>query len=302
MSKNCGHTIPCGCNDTPLTTGSPCGQGVDCTGNPCAENFDSKCIYYRGDIILCGEDEVVQTDVTLAEALNSLVTYFCNQGGGGSGVISESLICGDTTIAVAGTSVSEALTSVVGFFCSIVTELVNSYNYGLFAQIEDSSTIVNTTTPSTIVGVGDGTLSVPAGGFKVADSFEVKTFGHISSANNQVFYIRLKINGVVADEIALDGISHTRLPQITDLHWGMEMYFTIRSLNTAPNSGDATILSAIRFTHESDASDKFNGYATTMLVNFDSDIPQTLDLEVEWGAASTSNSIYSETFVLNKTY
>jgi len=223
MNKNCGHTIPCGCNDTPLTTGSPCGQGVDCTGNPCPENFDSKCIYYRGDIILCGEDEVVQTDVTLAEALNSLVTYFCNQGGGG--VISESLICGDTTIAVAGTSVSEALTSVVGFFCSIVTELVNSYNYGLFAQVEDSLTVINTTTPSTIIGVGDGTLSVPAGGFKVADSFEVKTFGH-----------------------------------------------------------------------------KFNGYASTMLVNFDSDIPQTLDLEVEWGAASASNSIYSESFVLNKTY
>jgi hypothetical protein len=48
MSKNCGHTIPCGCKDVPLTTGAPCGDGVNCTGNPCAENFCADCILWCG--------------------------------------------------------------------------------------------------------------------------------------------------------------------------------------------------------------------------------------------------------------
>ena len=48
MSKKCGHTVPCGCKDVPLTTGAPCGDGIDCTGNPCAENFCAECILWCG--------------------------------------------------------------------------------------------------------------------------------------------------------------------------------------------------------------------------------------------------------------
>ena len=48
-NKNCGHTVPCGCGDTPLTTGAPCGDGSECEGNPCAENFSTDCIIYTGD-------------------------------------------------------------------------------------------------------------------------------------------------------------------------------------------------------------------------------------------------------------
>jgi hypothetical protein len=48
MSKKCGHSIPCGCKDTALTTGAPCGEGIDCTGNPCAENFCADCILWCG--------------------------------------------------------------------------------------------------------------------------------------------------------------------------------------------------------------------------------------------------------------
>lgn len=48
MAKKCGHQVPCGCNDTPLTTGSPCGDGIQCQGNPCAENFCAECIVWCG--------------------------------------------------------------------------------------------------------------------------------------------------------------------------------------------------------------------------------------------------------------
>jgi hypothetical protein len=49
MSKNCGHTVPCGCKDIPLTTGAPCNDGIECEGNPCAENFCAECIIWCGD-------------------------------------------------------------------------------------------------------------------------------------------------------------------------------------------------------------------------------------------------------------
>lgn len=48
MAKTCGHLVPCGCNDTPLTTGSPCNDGIQCQGNPCAENFCAECIVWCG--------------------------------------------------------------------------------------------------------------------------------------------------------------------------------------------------------------------------------------------------------------
>ena len=50
-TKDCGHSVPCGCGDTPLTTGDPCPDGIDCTGNPCAENFSTDCIIYTGDTL-----------------------------------------------------------------------------------------------------------------------------------------------------------------------------------------------------------------------------------------------------------
>ena len=48
MAKNCKHTVPCGCKDVPLTTGAPCGDGIECEGNPCAENFCAECILWCG--------------------------------------------------------------------------------------------------------------------------------------------------------------------------------------------------------------------------------------------------------------
>lgn len=45
---------PCGCEDAPLTTGSPCAQDTpECPNpNPCAETFSSDCIIFTGDSIL----------------------------------------------------------------------------------------------------------------------------------------------------------------------------------------------------------------------------------------------------------
>ena len=43
-------------------------------------------------------------------------------------------------------------------------------------------------------------------------------------------------------------------------------------------------------------------FNTVNNTTFDTTIPNTLDVTAQWGAASNSNSIYSDIFVLNKIY
>jgi hypothetical protein len=70
----------CGCEDTFLTSPAPCPTPAGCpTPEPCSETFDSQCIIYTGDDILCNEDTVVPTDSNVASALGKIIDYYCNQ-------------------------------------------------------------------------------------------------------------------------------------------------------------------------------------------------------------------------------
>jgi hypothetical protein len=69
----------CGCQDQALTTPIVYPTPAPCPKpEPCSEAFDSKCVYYTDDDILCGTDIVVHQDDTIETALNDIVDYFCN--------------------------------------------------------------------------------------------------------------------------------------------------------------------------------------------------------------------------------
>ena len=69
----------CGCEDQALTTPIVYPTPAPCPKpEPCSEAFDSKCVYYTDDDILCGTDIVVHQDDTIETALNDIVDYFCN--------------------------------------------------------------------------------------------------------------------------------------------------------------------------------------------------------------------------------
>lgn len=89
--KNCGcSNINCGCKDSFLTTPPPCPTPEGCPDpQPCSEVFDAQCIVYTGDAIICDEDTVVATNDTVADALNQIVDYFCDNSGGGTTTIVE---------------------------------------------------------------------------------------------------------------------------------------------------------------------------------------------------------------------
>ena len=168
--------------------------------------------------------------------------------------------------------------------------------YGLFSQTSNSATVTNTTTESSLVGTGVGTLSVPSNGFSIGDSFLGRIVGHISSKNNDTIRIKIKSGSVILGDTGL-----VTMPQTTDKHYTVDLNFTVRTIGAA---GVASIATGMVFTYSKDASNAFEGYNSTIINNttFDTTSSNTLDVTIQWGAADALNSIYSEYFTLNKVY
>jgi predicted heme/steroid binding protein len=142
-----------------------------------------------------------------------------------------------------------------------------------------------------------GSLSVPANSFRVGDSFHVNLSGYISSQNNQDIEIRVMANGG-ATVLAL---ASTTLDTATNKFFDLVITFTIRAIGSA---GVAKIATSGQFTYSKDASNAFEG-TDFIYINedtFDTTIYNTLDITAQWENASTSNSIHSEIFTLQKIY
>lgn len=169
-------------------------------------------------------------------------------------------------------------------------------NYGLYTQTDTSPPVTGTTVESSLLDGGLGSLTVPANGFSVGDSFHAIIKGHLSAANNQTLHIRIKSGSVL---LADTGI--ITLPQITTKHFKLDIDFTVRALGVA---GVASIVSGGEFTYSKDASNAFEGsnFSTENNTTFDTTISNTLSITAQWGSNNATNSIYSELFTLSKTY
>jgi hypothetical protein len=168
--------------------------------------------------------------------------------------------------------------------------------YGLFAQTGNSTPITNTTVQTTLIDSGVGTLSVPADGFSIGDSFRVDFGGVIETGNNQTIRLRVSSGSAILLDSGLQTISN-----LTGGIWTLSINFTIRALGTA---GVASIVSLGRFTYTKTVNGTLEGFSFNTVNNttFNTTINNTLDVTAQWGAASTANSIYSDIFVLNKIY
>jgi hypothetical protein len=168
--------------------------------------------------------------------------------------------------------------------------------YGLFAQTGNSVVVSATTVETSIIDGGVGTLSVPANGFSVGDSFKAELAGVLNAANSETIRIKIKAGSV----ILLDSGAKS-LPNITNDVWTLNIYFTIRQVGSA---GVASIISLGEFHYAKINNASVEGFSFNVLNNttFDTTISNTLDITVEWGSTNASNSIYSDIFILNKIY
>lgn len=169
--------------------------------------------------------------------------------------------------------------------------------FGLFAQTGNSTPITGTTVETTLINGGVGTLSVPANGFQVGDSFRAVFGGVMNAANNQTIRVRVKAGSIVLLDSGVQSLTNSIINDI----WSLNIDFTIRQIGTA---GVASICSLGTFHYLKTSNASTQGFAFNTINNttFNTTIPNTLDVTVQWGSNNASNSIYSDVFVLNKTY
>lgn len=171
-----------------------------------------------------------------------------------------------------------------------------SFVYGLFAQTGNSITVSGTTTESTLIDGGVGTLTVPANGFKVGDSFRADFGGLLSSKNGDDIRIRIKANSVILSDSGLQNMSAS----IDDV-WQLSVNFTIRNIGAA---GVASIVSLGVFHTTKQSNGTQGGFAFNTINNttFDTTISNVLDVTVQFSSNDHANKIYSDIFILNKIY
>jgi hypothetical protein len=167
---------------------------------------------------------------------------------------------------------------------------------GLFAQTANSTPITGTTTETTLLDGGVGSLTVPANFFKVGDSFVASLGGIMSSVNNDNLQIRVKSGSVILGDTGL-----ITMPQCNNQHWDLQVRFTIRALGAA---GVAAIASFGQFTFSKDASNAYEGsdFSTVNNTTFATDVSNTLGITAQWSSNNAGNNIYSESFILTKIY
>lgn len=161
---------------------------------------------------------------------------------------------------------------------------------GLYSSTADSTPVTGTS-QATLIGPGQGAFLVPANGFQVGDSFACALIGHLTCSNGDELTLSIQFNGV--DVLTLGPLL---MPNISNLHWEADCFFTIRSLGAT-----GSVMSTFKFTYEENASDKFSGTAITQLATLNTTVLNTLDLVANWDT-STGVTIYSEIFNLRKIY
>lgn len=178
------------------------------------------------------------------------------------------------------------------------TTQVNNYGTGgIFSQTGLSTPIVNTTSELTLIDGGVGTLSVPANGFNVGDTFWAYMGGQIFANNGDTLRIKIKTAaGLILADTGLISMRNATAKPFT-----IDFKFSIWQIGGA---GTATLLTGGLFQYLENASDKFDSIPSGSLNNttFNTTIPNTLDITAQWGTASLTNSIQTSIFVLTKIY
>jgi hypothetical protein len=170
-------------------------------------------------------------------------------------------------------------------------------NRGLFSQTATSVTISGTTTETSIIGGGIGTLTVPANGFQIGDSFRAVFGGLLNIGNGQTIRVRIKTGSTVL----LDSGVQTLINNVTNAIWSLNVDFTVRSLG---GTGSASIVSLGSFHYTKTNNGTVEGFAFNTVNNttFDTTVSNQLEITIQWGSTDVSNNIYSDVFVLNKVY
>lgn len=195
---------------------------------------------------------------------------------------------------IAGTYITVSPASGTGdVTVSVNTSLLHSG--GLYAQTAPA-TVVTGTTPQTLINGGVGSMTVPANGFQVGDSFVGYFAGKISSVNNAVLEIHV-LSG--ANPLADTGLM--TMFATTNKDWEMFVNFTVRAIGPA---GVASIATSGRFSYNknSGTQPESTGFFNLNNTTFDTTVSNTLNVTGQWDTGNPINQIQTEMFNLYRIY
>ena len=213
-----------------------------------------------------------------------------------AGVNNNGLKILDTTVSTSTTTGAIQCSGGVGIDGNLSVSTINNLTpaAGSFAQTS-SVVIVNTTTESTILGSGQGSLSVPADRFRLGGSYRISAGGVMSCLNNTDLTIRLY--GGPTGNTLLGTIPTITISTSTGKWWGLECYFTIRALGAA---GVGVFSFRAKYEQNVDSQNGLIGQSVHSIesTNFDTTVLNTLNITAQWGTASPSNTFTTTQCVL----
>ena len=164
---------------------------------------------------------------------------------------------------------------------------------GLFSQIATVQALENGgNLEKTLVGSGVGSLTVPANGFAVGDSFMLRASGKKDNSNGNTVQIRLKSGSTV---LATTGT--ITLPSLSFAPWEFTAEFTVRAIGVA---GVAVLSTGGKFVYTDTGNYKGSSFSVINNTTFDTTASNTLNVVAIQSAVP--NTMDCTNLILSKIY
>jgi len=159
----------------------------------------------------------------------------------------------------------------------------------LFSQTANV-TVANTTTETTLVGSGVGSLSLPANFFTVGRTIRIRAMGSFGYTATPTVLLR-----VYAGATNIGGTGAMTLTGAAALNvWKFDAIYTLIALSVANNMYG--MVNAEWWLASSGANQISGG--TAVATTFDQTLAATLDFKVVWGTANVLNTITCNSLVV----
>jgi len=178
-----------------------------------------------------------------------------------------------------------------------IDDMVNYFGTkGLFTQTEDGPDVTNTTDELTIIGNGEGSLSVPANGFAVGNTFRAYIEGDLSSLNNAELTINIRDNGNI---LATTG--PMILVATSGNYYYLDINFVVRQIGAA---GAAELMTSgmFQYTKTANNTPEVIGFNNLNSTTFDTTTDSTLNITAQWNTADAANSIGAHMLTLQRIF
>lgn len=158
---------------------------------------------------------------------------------------------------------------------------------GAIFKKTDTTTVANTTTETSIVGNGIGTVTLPSNFFVVGKTIRIKGLGIHSSTANPTINIRIKLGSTV---VATTGAVSSSTD--TNAQFDLDCLITCRTTGAS-----GTVMSSGHYEEDGTSPDTYQ-MVNTATTTIDTTASQVIAITVQWSAANANNTISLQNLVI----